>query len=931
MNHKHNFWLALFFASIATLNGCSSGSGSGSNDTDNDNEIIESEAKASSTVSGSAVKGLMSFAPVSVFPVTDGIIGSTSIAEGETDADGIYQLNLVDYSGPVQLQISIDDDTLMICDAFNGCGAYTAEDELDLNLDLTINFGDKYHPTDPDFILTALVPNVETGVITPVQITPLTHAAAEYAASSGASLDANSINEANLQLASVLGLTINILSVAPVDIASIPANSADGNIEYAALLASLASMASEQGISDSGMIAIFVDAFVNNDGQFIQNSATPSVFTLEALYDNAGAALTAATPSSDTSLAIVQAEIEQNGNVAGDAPPDTATGVDIPAIDEDEPVNAVDSAKALISDVRTWGNVIEQEADGPLRDLEEHAQSIGESLELAMNDLQLKQGMLNLFSQEDGSEGHGILLIDALKYSIAITEAVLEDGQTETIYNIEEEIPGLDSNVYEDQEVTLSGQVHVNRTLNTVDFLGTQINGQLVNIHLESSDLDSESTTDAFIRFNESELNEISNPSAHMAITGGASATTNIAVNLNIDVPSENVELGVLSVEVTVTELTGSNPSKFTGTLASVISRDLAELNAAVDEITLTGIPNLDQFPGIPNSIQTDLYSQHLLRATGVAEGTDELLDGIIFWAASAEALPETAALEEDNSEFDVNFASFNFTGELSNGLGDSFNGEFEFQVQKQLLDNRRNVAALSFIGNIAAKTGDSFEGSFNLEGESPLVTTGEDAGTVALDDEGNEIFNLSHVSLSGGFDFSTGESMLASAVATSNNAGTFIPDPENDESENNFRNLDLALCFNAQLTGLPLARFTLSSERTGYKDGIGNIDISYGGAISEEGEFSGAARRIQLELDSQQALDDITSNRIIISNEAGVTLSAGVTCEDEETQEECEEKLDEEGTHGIIMVGDEKVADLDLVEDNWLIRYTDGTFESLF
>ena len=172
---------------------------------------------------------------------------------------------------------------------------------------------------------------------------------------------------------------------------------------------------------------------------------------------------------------------------------------------------------------------------------------------------------------------------------------------------------------------------------------------------------------------------------------------------------------------------------------------------------------------------------------------------------------------------------------------------------------------------------------------------------------------------------------MLASAVATSNNAGTFIPDPENDESENNFRNLDLALCFNAQLTGLPLARFTLSSERTGYKDGIGNIDISYGGAISEEGEFSGAARRIQLELDSQQALDDITSNRIIISNEAGVTLSAGVTCEDEETQEECEEKLDEEGTHGIIMVGDEKVADLDLVEDNWLIRYTDGTFESLF
>jgi len=635
--------------------------------------------------------------------------------------------------------------------------------------------------------------------------------------------------------------------------------------------------------------------------------------------------------------------MEQNENVAGNAPPDTTTGVDIPDMNEEEPVSAVDSAKALISDVRTWGNVIEQETDGPLHDLGEHAQTIGESLELAMNDLQLKQGMQNLFSQEGDTEGHAVLLVDALQYAVEITEAVLKAGQTADVYDLADEIPGLDSDIYEDQEITRSGEVHVNRSLNTVDFLDAFINGQNVDIHLESSDLESGSTTHVFARFSETLPSLVSNSQASMMIEGGASMTTSIAINLNNDIADETVELGILSAEVIVSELTGANPSTFSGTLVSVIGRDLENLNTAVDQLSLTGIPNLDQFPGIPSDIQTDLYSQHLLHVTGVAEGTNELLDGVIFWATSVEELPvilsseditpEAITFEENYSEFDLKYASFKFTGELSNGLGDSFNGEFEFEIQKQLLDNRRNVAALSFIGNIAAKTGDSFEGSFNLAGESPLVTTGPDAGTVAVDDEGNEIFNLSHASLSGEFYFSTGESMLASAVATSDNASTFIPEPapENDESENNFRNLDLALCFTTQLAGLPLARFTLSAERTGYQDGIGNIDISYGGAISNEGDFSGAARRIQLELNSQQALDDITSNRIIISNEAGVTLTAGVICADEDTQEECEEKLNEEGTQGIIMVGDEKVADLDLVDDNWLIRYTDGTFESLF
>ena len=912
MNHKHNFWLTLLVASISTLNGC----GGGSNNDRSTSSIDESSS--GTTLSGNAVKGLMAFAPVSVFPITDGIIGDTALIEGETDANGAYQLSLPSYSGPVQVELSIDDDTLMICDAFNGCGTYEPGDALDLALDLSIDFGDQFHPSDPDLMLTALVPNVVSGIDTAVQITPLTHAAASFAMDNNVTLDASVISAANAQIASVLNLTINILNTAPVDITAVPANSDESSIEYASLLGALASMATTQGLSDSEMIDLFVTAFIDTDGQFLSNSSDDTEFTLEDLYANAGQVLSAAEDTSETSLTMVQSEMLLNEEAAGEE--DSITVIAPPELPEE----AIAAAKTLVSEVRTWGNVINEEAQDPLDDLDNHVRAIEESLDIAAENLVLKKGMENLFSVGfKGDQSDVDVLLDALQYALDITETVLSKNQTATTYNLGKGIRGLNSDVYEGLEVVSKGTVSVNRDteMPSVDIVG-KINDQTVNLHFQSSNLSSESATEAFIRIDATQTNQVVNNATRMTLSGGASITTTLPVNLNDDLEDEFIDIAILGMEVVIAEQRGDYPSTFTGTLTSVISRDLAALNAAVEALPLTGIPNLEEFPGVPDEIQADLYAQHFFRVTGEATGTDELLDGTLFWSQAAN---ETVA---DGDDPELSFGAFNFTGELSNGLGDSVSGEFEFTALDQL-DDRRNLFTMTFSGDIAAQSGERFEGSFSVESESPTEENSPDTVTIALDENGDEYTNLSKVTLSGEFNYGTGESILASAVANSDNAGSFIPD--SDEDEDNFRNLDIALSFNAQLTDMPLARFTLSAQRTGFEDGIASMDISYGGAITSTGEFSGAARRIQLQLDSQQDLDTIESNQIVISNEQGIAITLGVNCDANESQAECENKLDEEGVHGTIMVGDDQVANIELADDIWLIRYVDGSFESLY
>ena len=907
--------LPFIMVAAVSLQGCSSGSNNDRNVSST--ETIIDESSTGTTLSGNAVKGLMAFAPVSVFPITDGVIGTTALVEGETDASGAYLLNLASYSGPVQMQLSIDDDTLMICDAFNGCGSYEAGDALDLSLDFSIDFGDQFHPNDPELVLTALVPNALEGEDTAVQITPLTHAAALFAIANNITLDADSISVANTQIASDLNLTIDILSAAPVDITEIPENSSNSNIEYAALLGSLASMATRQGRSDSDMISLFVNSFLENGGQFLSNSLDDSNFTLEDLFANAGDVLSAAEDNSGTKLTTVQAEMEQNELTARESRV-TTPPPSVPAPAPVLPLKPIDSAKALVSDVRTWGNVIQKDPQDPLDDLDQHVRAIEESLDIAADNLELKKGMENLFNvafNQDQSQAK--LLLDALHYSLDITAAVSAEGQTATNYNLGSEIPGLDSDVYEGQEIIAKGNVSVDRDAHTVNVNGT-INEQSVSLHFQSSDLDSESTSVVFIRIDESQTSRVENKLARMTLAGGASVFTSIPVDLNEEIDDETIEVAVLGMEIVILEKFGTHPSTFTGTLTSVVSRDLANLDAAVDSLPLTGIPNLDEFPGIPDEIQTDFYAQHFFRVTGVAAGTEELLDGTIFLSQSA----------SDGTDLGVNFGAFNFTGELSNGIGDRISGEFEFTFQQQL-DLRRNVATLAFSGTIEAQSGESFEGAFSIESESPTQYFGVGAPVIIVDENGDDYTNLANVTLSGEFNFGTGKSILASAVANSDNAGAFVPSGE--ETESNFQNLNVAISLNAQFNNMPLARFTLSAQRTGFEGGIVRMDISYGGSISNNGEFSGAAQRIQLALDSQQDLDNIVSNQIIISNEQGVAITLGISCDANDSQAECENKLKDEGVRGAITVGDDHVADLDLADDLWLIRYVDGTFESLF
>ena len=510
MNNKNFKILPMVALSAAVLNGCSSGSSSSSGGSNNNPSV-----SGSSEISGSAVKGLMLFAPIEVFPVVDGSIGETSIASGQTSDTGSYTLDLGDFTGPVLVRAGVDDDTQMICDAVDGCGSYSADDELDLNDDQSIDFGDKFHPEDDDFSLTSLVPNVQANIESAVQITSLTDVAAQFAQAQGA-LDSDSITRANVQLASVLGLTVDLVKTAPVDISNIEDGASDGAIEYAAILASLATLATENEQSDGEFLDSLAEQFSTNEGQLIHNSETDGVIDLEDIFARSVTVLDSAQATSETDLTSLQTALETNELNAADEEANTLTAIQLP--ENIATVNALAAAKALVSDVRTWGNVIEQEVDGPMQELETNIETIGNTLETAAQDLELKRGLENLFIEEEGvNEAKFDPLLEALEFALAVAEAIADDDETEQ-YNLDN-IPGLGEDFF-DGEFTTTGTASIDRDANTLDINGS-INNQTLDLHLAFSDLNSDSEDDPFISFSESETSTLENDHATVQISGG--------------------------------------------------------------------------------------------------------------------------------------------------------------------------------------------------------------------------------------------------------------------------------------------------------------------------------------------------------------------------------------------------------------------------
>lgn len=335
---------ALSAAIIATLGLTACGGGGGSSSSDGDSTF-------SATSSGTAAKGIISGGIVTATEVTSGNEVGTAI----TDNEGKYQLTIGSnyQGGPVQLTINADADTQMKCDATDGCG--TRADDI-ADTDTNIDFGEWYKPGEGGIQMRALLPSASNGAAISASITPFTEMAANRAEQDGISED--SIAAANSEVTSLLG--VNILNTPPVDITALPADASATEIAYAALASAAANLSSID--PDTGVIDVQagVDALASSlaaEGIVANDDDTDaSVISLQDILDEANATLAAAGVEVQP---IVVGDLETDVINAGEdglvnpEPVDTAT------------LSAVDKAKALVEDFRTYAVELDTNISNP--------------------------------------------------------------------------------------------------------------------------------------------------------------------------------------------------------------------------------------------------------------------------------------------------------------------------------------------------------------------------------------------------------------------------------------------------------------------------------------------------------------------------------------------------------------------------------------
>lgn len=352
-------------------------------------------AFTSATVQGKAAKGIIISGNVTANELNaDGTVKTANVGSAITDANGRYSLTLSsNYSGgPIEISITTGANTVMVCDAIGGCGTFTAAaniPEIDNNTDLNIDFGDRYKPSSLN--MTAMLSDASNGETIDVQITPFTHMAAQRARAlaglAGGSLDATTVAQANSAVSNLLG-GVNILRTQPVDITDLTSlTSADLTaIAYSALSAAIAELADDSSgqIDIDGQLLSLSDDF--NDGSF-SNS------TLDSIATGATNAL-AQTSTTDTSGVLASVD-----TAAGDG-----TGDSTPQASANAGSSDIGKAYAFVSDLRTWGTVINAEVQSPSAAFETQIELADSVYDLVDNsfDKAMSAGAEAIFSLFDG-------------------------------------------------------------------------------------------------------------------------------------------------------------------------------------------------------------------------------------------------------------------------------------------------------------------------------------------------------------------------------------------------------------------------------------------------------------------------------------------------------------------------------------------------
>lgn len=180
---------------------------------------LPTSPRAESTVSGSAIKGVIRNGLVSAYRVENvsGVLerSSTALTSAvRTSESGAYSLTVQNELNDQTLiiEVTADAQTQMMCDATDGCG-----EDADNN---PISFG-QWFDLSEDFVLSGLVTGVDSGESVNAHLSPLTHMVVARAEAALEGLSVDSINAAIQYIEAQFDLDTGAINLAPADITAL--------------------------------------------------------------------------------------------------------------------------------------------------------------------------------------------------------------------------------------------------------------------------------------------------------------------------------------------------------------------------------------------------------------------------------------------------------------------------------------------------------------------------------------------------------------------------------------------------------------------------------------------------------------------------------------------------------------------------------------
>lgn len=337
---KRNLLSLAITAVLAT--GCGGGGGGS-----------DPQVDTSSSVTGGASKGIVSQGLVTAYVLNELGEKGDLVGSASTGADGSYSLKLgdvYDNQSPLLLELAANSETLMKCDALNGCG--------------DVERGDAFTPSE-GLLMSAIIQPVTEGKSVDAQITPFTDMAAAFIKENG-EYSSDAIVKATVRVNEIVG--IPVMDTQPVDITN-PESLANATIaqqQYAVMLAALAEQIFSGATDTTGMVDAlqdFSEDFADGTlGDELEGGLSPT-----ALFDAAAAEVFSVPGAADQITGFINTvEVVDDKLVTAE-----------PALDALDDISQV---KALVADTRIWIDSFDS-LDAPIDAFGDEIDTIDETLD----------------------------------------------------------------------------------------------------------------------------------------------------------------------------------------------------------------------------------------------------------------------------------------------------------------------------------------------------------------------------------------------------------------------------------------------------------------------------------------------------------------------------------------------------------------------